>query len=137
MRTVIVLPTYNERENIEPFLRNLRDTVPDADVLVVDDNSPDGTGVIAEQLATELGRITIMHRAVKNGLGSAYRAGFARVLDQDYDVIVSMDSDFSHDAAVIPRMVELIENGADVVIGSRYTAGGGVTWTGGATCPGR
>jgi dolichol-phosphate mannosyltransferase len=127
MRTVIVLPTYNERENIEPFLRNLRDTVPDADVLVVDDNSPDGTGVIAEQLAGELGHITIMHRAVKNGLGSAYRAGFARVLDQDYDVIVSMDSDFSHDAAVIPRMVELVENGADVVIGSRYTAGGGVT----------
>jgi dolichol-phosphate mannosyltransferase len=127
MRTVIVLPTYNERENIEPFLRNLRETVPDADVLVVDDNSPDGTGVIAEQLAGELGHITIMHRAVKNGLGSAYRAGFARVLDQDYDVIVSMDSDFSHDAAVIPRMVELVENGADVVIGSRYTAGGGVT----------
>jgi dolichol-phosphate mannosyltransferase len=127
MRTVIVLPTYNECENIGPFLRNVRTTVPDTEVLVVDDNSPDGTGVVADRLAAELGHISVLHRASKEGLGSAYRAGFARVLDQDYDVIVSMDSDLSHDAAVIPTMVELLNNGADVVIGSRYTPGGGVT----------
>jgi dolichol-phosphate mannosyltransferase len=127
MRTVIVLPTYNECENIDPFLRNVRTTVPDAEVLVVDDSSPDGTGVVAERMAAELGQISVLHRASKEGLGSAYRAGFARVLDQDYDVIVSMDSDFSHDPAVIPTMVDLLDNGADLVIGSRYTPGGGVT----------
>jgi dolichol-phosphate mannosyltransferase len=127
MRTVVVLPTYNERENIEPMLRALRSSVSDADVLVVDDNSPDGTGVLAEQLTDELGRVSVMHRTAKNGLGSAYRAGFARVLDQDYDVVVTMDADFSHDPAVIPTMLALVANGADVVIGSRYTPGGGVT----------
>ena len=126
MRTVIVLPTYNERENVDAFLRKVRGTVKDAEILVVDDNSPDGTGAVAEVVAGELGNITVLHRVDKEGLGSAYRAGFAAVLDQDYDVIVSMDSDFSHDPAAIPGMRSLISDGADVVIGSRYTTGGGV-----------
>ncbi|MDQ3737976.1 MAG: polyprenol monophosphomannose synthase [Actinomycetota bacterium] len=126
MRTVIVLPTYNERENVGDFLRQVRSTVEDAEILVVDDNSPDGTGAIAEGVAEELGQITVLHRAVKDGLGSAYRAGFAAVLDQDHDVIVSMDADFSHDPAAISDMRRRIADGVDVVIGSRYMTGGGV-----------
>jgi len=126
MRTVIVLPTYNERENVAGFLRQVRSTVEDAEIVVVDDNSPDGTGDVAEAVAGELGNITVLHRAEKQGLGSAYRAGFAAVLDQDHDVIVSMDSDFSHDPAAIAAMRHLITHGADVVIGSRYVTGGGV-----------
>ncbi len=126
MRTVIVLPTYNERENIDAFLRQVRGIADDAEILVVDDNSPDGTGDVAEAVAGELGNITVLHRAHKQGLGSAYRAGFAAVLDQDHDVIVSMDSDLSHDPAAIAAMRHLITDGADVVIGSRYVTGGGV-----------
>ncbi|CAN5723550.1 polyprenol monophosphomannose synthase [soil metagenome] len=126
MRTAIVLPTFNERENVAGFLRQVRSTVEDAEIVVVDDNSPDGTGDVAEAVAGELGNITVLHRAEKQGLGSAYRAGFAAVLDQDHDVIVSMDSDFSHDPAAIAAMRHLITHGADVVIGSRYVTGGGV-----------
>lgn len=126
MRTVVVLPTYNEALNIEPFLRRVRDEARDADVLVVDDNSPDGTGDIAQRVADELGRISVLRRPVKDGLGSAYRAGFAHVLDLDYDVVVSMDSDFSHDPAVIDAMRAVLADGADVVVGSRYVPGGGV-----------
>lgn len=127
MRSIVVLPTYNERENIEPFLRALRDAGADIDVLVVDDDSPDGTADLAESLADELGGVEVMRRPGKDGLGSAYRAGFAQVLDADYDVIISMDADLSHDPAVIPTMLELIDDGADVVIGSRYVTGGGTT----------
>lgn len=121
----VVVPTYNERENIDPFLRAVRRAVPDADVLVVDDNSPDGTGAEAETLAAELGHIKVLHRPGKQGLGSAYRHGFQIALDEDYDVIVSMDVDFSHDPDVIPQLLARIDDGADVVIGSRYVTGGG------------
>jgi len=125
VRAVVVVPTFNERENIEPFLRAVRSAVPDADILVVDDNSPDGTGQLADTFAAELGHIKVLHRPGKQGLGSAYRHGFTVALDEDYDAIVSMDVDFSHDPAVIPSLLAGIEGGADAVVGSRYVAGGG------------
>ncbi len=124
MRCAVVVPTYNEIDNIDRFLRAVRSTVPEADIVVVDDNSPDGTGQAAEQAAAELGHVKVLHRAGKLGLGSAYRNGFAMALDENYDVIVSMDVDFSHDPAVIPRLLAEIESGADAVIGSRYVSGG-------------
>lgn len=127
MRTVIVLPTYNERENIAALLTAVRDVSTDLEVLVVDDNSPDGTAELARQLGQTLGGVTVYERDSKDGLGSAYRAGFRRVLDEGCDVVVSMDADQSHDPAVIPRMLELLEGGADAVIGSRYVTGGGTT----------
>lgn len=125
MRCVIVVPTFNERENIADLLRMLRSTIPDAQVFVIDDLSPDGTGALGEAVAAELGQITVVHRAGKPGLGAAYRHGFALAFEQGFDVIVSMDSDFSHDPSVIPTMLQLLTEGADVVIGSRYVAGGG------------
>ena len=130
MHAVIVLPTYNERDNIEPFLRAVR-AVGDVDVLVVDDNSPDGTADLARELGSELGGVEVLQREAKSGLGSAYRAGFDKVLgaggDTAYDVVISMDADLSHDPAVIPAMLALIDEGADTVIGSRYVRGGGTT----------
>jgi dolichol-phosphate mannosyltransferase len=129
VRTVVVLPTYNEAENIVGFLRAVRQAVPEADVLVVDDNSPDGTAGLAEETASELGRIKVLHRAGKQGLGAAYRHGFTTAFDEGYEAIVSMDSDFSHDPATIPAMLQLVADGADVVVGSRYVPGGStVDW---------
>jgi len=128
MRSVIVVPTYNEGENIEPFLRAVRKAAPSTDVLVVDDNSPDGTGALADSVANELGRIEVLHRPGKQGLGSAYREGFSRVLASDqYDVVISMDADFSHDPEQLSQFIQLVADGADVVIGSRYVPGGGTT----------
>lgn len=127
MRSVIVLPTYNERENIEVFLRSVRDTGAPVDVLVVDDASPDGTAAAARAVADELGGISVLDRTAKDGLGSAYRAGFDQVLSDGYDVIISMDADLSHDPAVIPEMLNLLDDGADAVVGSRYVRGGGTT----------
>lgn len=127
MRSVVVLPTYNEAENIGPFLRALREAAPTTDVLVVDDNSPDGTGRIADEVGAEVGGVEVLHRPGKDGLGSAYREGFARVLDAGYDVVVSMDADFSHDPQRIPEFLDAITEGADLVIGSRYVTGGGTT----------
>jgi dolichol-phosphate mannosyltransferase len=126
VRPIVVLPTYNERENIAPFLRALREA-SDIDVLVVDDGSPDGTADLARALAEELGGVRVLERASKDGLGSAYRAGFAQVLGEGYDVVVSMDADLSHDPAVVPEMLRLLDEGADAVIGSRYVTGGGTT----------
>ena len=129
MRAVVVLPTYNEAENIVAFLRALRAAVPEADVLVVDDNSPDGTAALAEEMAAELGRIKVLVRAGKQGLGAAYRHGFTTAFDEDYDTIISMDADFSHDPAAIPTMLQLVADSADAVIGSRYVPGGAtVDW---------
>ena len=125
MRCVVVVPTFNERENIADLLRTLRSTVPDAQLMVVDDLSPDGTGAVADGVAAELGQITVVHREGKPGLGAAYRHGFDLAFQQGFDAIVSMDSDFSHDPAVIPTMLRLLDEGADVVIGSRYVPGGG------------
>jgi len=125
VRCVVVVPTFNERENIADLLRTLRSTVPDAQLMVVDDLSPDGTGAVADGVAAELGQITVVHREGKPGLGAAYRHGFDLAFQQGFDAIVSMDSDFSHDPAVIPTMLRLLDEGADVVIGSRYVPGGG------------
>ena len=131
MRAVIVLPTYNERENIESFLRAVRAVDDNIGVLVVDDNSPDGTADIARKIGEELGGVEVLQRDAKYGLGSAYRTGFRQVLDSAdsdaYDVVVSMDADLSHDPAVIPQMLAQIDSGADAVIGSRYVRGGGTT----------
>ena len=129
VRAVVVLPTYNEAENIVAFLRALRAAVPEADVLVVDDNSPDGTAALAEEVAAELGRIKVLVRAGKQGLGAAYRHGFTTAFDEGYETIISMDADFSHDPAVIPTMLQLVSDRAEAVIGSRYVPGGAtVDW---------
>ena len=129
MRTLVVLPTYNEAGNIVDFVHAVRSAAPSADILVVDDNSPDGTGLLAEQLAAADSSVSVLHRTAKAGLGAAYRHGFSVAFERGYDVIVSMDSDFSHDPAVIPVMIARIEQGADVVVGSRYVHGGGtIDW---------
>jgi dolichol-phosphate mannosyltransferase len=124
-RTWLVLPTYNEAGNVEQLVRKALANLPQGSkVLVVDDNSPDGTGEIAERLSREL-PVEVLHRAGKEGLASAYIAGFEHVLGQGADLVLQMDSDFSHDPADLRRLVEASE-GADVVLGSRYIAGGGV-----------
>jgi len=129
MRVVVVLPTYNERENVQRLLSAVRDALPDADLLVVDDNSPDGTAILVEETAADLGQIKLLRRPGKQGLGSAYRQGFAVALDEGYDVVVSMDVDFSHDPAVLTDLLAVIDAGADAVIGSRYVPGGAtVDW---------
>ncbi len=134
MHTVVVVPTYQEAENIERFLSEVRRVMPDARIVIVDDNSPDGTGRLADAVAADDDQIHVIHRAAKQGLGSAYRNGFAEVLSTpryaDWtEVVVSMDCDFSHDPAAIAALVSRIEHGADVAIGSRYVPGGGaVNW---------
>lgn len=125
MHPVVVLPTRNEAGNIGAILRQLRDPSVAADVVVVDDDSSDGTADLAEAVAGELGGVSVIRRAGRRGLGSAYREGFARALIDGYETVISMDADRSHDPLVIPTMLALIADGADVVIGSRYVAGGG------------
>lgn len=124
MRTLVVLPTYQEAENIEAFLRRVREALPAVDVLVVDDNSPDGTGELADKVAADAGQIDVLHRPVKDGLGNAYREGFGAGLARHYEAIVQMDVDFSHDPAVVHALIARLEDGADVAIGSRYVPGG-------------
>lgn len=125
VRAVVISPTYNERENIEWFLRTVRSAAPDAHIMIVDDKSPDGTGEIADRVAAELGDVTVLHRAGKLGLGSAYRHAFRTAIDAGFDVIVTMDCDRSHDPAVIPTLIAEVQRGADLAIGSRYVPGGG------------
>jgi Glycosyltransferases involved in cell wall biogenesis len=117
-----VLPTYNERENVERMVRTLHGL--GVQVLVIDDNSPDGTGAIADALAAELEGVAVLHRPHKEGLGPAYIAGFRRALAEGADLILEMDCDFSHDPADVPRLLSAAEN-ADLVIASRYVEGGG------------
>lgn len=121
-----MLPTYNEAENIDDVLRKVREAVPEAGVLVVDDGSPDGTADLADALGEELGQITVMRRTEKNGLGAAYRAGFRWGLDEGYEALVEMDSDLSHDPAALPSILVALEHSADLVIGSRYVPGGSI-----------
>jgi dolichol-phosphate mannosyltransferase len=129
MRTLVVVPTYNEAENIGALLEAVRTTAPDVDVLVVDDASPDGTGKLAEDAGQRLGRIDVLHRDGKSGLGTAYRAGFAVGIERGYDLLVEMDADFSHDPAALPMLLEASED-ADVIIGSRYVPGAAIpNWT--------
>jgi dolichol-phosphate mannosyltransferase len=124
MRTLVVTPTYNEAVNIEEFLRRARVALPKADILVVDDGSPDGTAELAEKVGKELGQVDVLHRPTKQGLGEAYRAGFTVGIERGYELMVEIDADLSHDPAVLPRLVKEIEHGADLVIGSRYVPGG-------------
>ena len=124
LRPLIVLPTYNEAENIAEVLRRVRAAVPAAAILVVDDSSPDGTAGIARAMAAEVGAVDILSRPQKSGLGSAYRDGFKWGRERGFDVLVEMDSDFSHDPADLPRLLKGVDEGADLVIGSRYVPGG-------------
>jgi len=129
MRALVVLPTYNEIDNIERMLRAIRGVLPDEQLLVVDDGSPDGTADVAEQVGLELGNIEVLKRAGKSGLGSAYRAGFAWGLKRGFDVFVEIDCDFSHDPRELPKMLALAAN-HEVVIGSRYVPGGSIpSWS--------
>jgi dolichol-phosphate mannosyltransferase len=122
LRATVCLPTYNERENVERMVRALHGL--GVAVLVIDDNSPDGTGDIADRLAEELGGVAVLHRPRKEGLGPAYLAGFRRALDDGAELILEMDCDFSHDPADVLRLIAATEE-ADLVLGSRYVEGGG------------
>lgn len=124
-RVAVIIPTYNERENLEPIVRRVRSAVPGADLLIVDDNSPDGTGAAADELAAEDEHVHVLHRAAKAGLGSAYIAGFRWALDRGHDAIVEMDADGSHQPEELPRLLDGLAE-ADVVIGSRWVPGGKV-----------
>jgi dolichol-phosphate mannosyltransferase len=125
-RVLVCIPTYNERENLPVVVHRVRDAVPEADVLVLDDNSPDGTGKVADELADADPRVHVVHRAGKEGLGRAYLAGFAWALERDYDAVVEMDADGSHQPEQLPSLLAAIDQGADLVIGSRWTRGGSV-----------
>ncbi len=121
----VIIPTYNERENLEAIVGRVRASVPEADVLVVDDNSPDGTGELADKLATGDSHVHVLHRTGKNGLGAAYIAGFGWALDQGYGAMVEMDADGSHQPEQLPDLLSALAH-ADLVIGSRYVPGGKV-----------
>ncbi|HAM27182.1 MAG TPA: dolichol-phosphate mannosyltransferase [Microbacteriaceae bacterium] len=124
--TLVILPTYNEIESLASVIGRIRQSVPLADVLIVDDSSPDGTGELAEKLAAEDPGLSVLHRTAKEGLGRAYLAGFDFALEQDYLYVVEIDADGSHDPAELPAMIELARAGADLVIGSRWVPGGSV-----------
>jgi dolichol-phosphate mannosyltransferase len=123
-RVWVVLPTYNERENLGLIVPRIRAAIPDATILVVDDGSPDGTGELADQMAAADPRVRVLHRTAKQGLAKAYAAGFDVVLDGGAQQVIQMDADGSHDPSVLPRFLELLDGGADLVLGSRYVSGG-------------
>jgi len=126
MRPLVVIPTYNESENIERMLHRIHECLPGAGVLVVDDGSPDGTADIVKRVAAELSDVHLLARASKSGLGSAYRAGFAWGLERGFDACIEIDADFSHDPAALPTLVAPLDEGFDVAIGSRYVEGGSI-----------
>jgi dolichol-phosphate mannosyltransferase len=125
VRVLVVLPTYNELANIDPVCRAVLAAAPQVDILVVDDGSPDGTADAAQRLAGELGRIEVLRRDHKQGLGQAYLAGFAWGLERGYDALIEMDADLSHDPATLPVLIAALDR-ADLVIGSRYIPGGSI-----------
>ncbi|HKB30515.1 MAG TPA: polyprenol monophosphomannose synthase [Streptosporangiaceae bacterium] len=125
-RVVVIIPTYNERDNLRPITARVRSAVPSADVLVVDDSSPDGTGEAADELAAADDQLHVLHRGVKAGLGAAYIAGFQWALDRGYDAMVEMDADGSHQPEELPRLLAALDD-ADAVIGARWVPGGRVT----------
>ncbi|WP_165065627.1 polyprenol monophosphomannose synthase [Marisediminicola senii] len=127
---LVVIPTYDEIDALGSIVTRIRAALPGADVLVVDDSSPDGTGALADELASADPAISVLHRPAKSGLGAAYVAGFGSAIDLGYRFVVAIDADGSHDPAELPAMVALAENGADLVIGSRWVPGGSaVDWT--------
>lgn len=123
MKTLIVIPTYNESENLTGIVETVYAHLDNVDVLIVDDASPDGTGELADALARDNPRIKVTHRIGKLGLGTAYIEGFRRALEEDYDKIIEMDADFSHDPADLPRLIKMLDH-YDCVVGSRYIPGG-------------
>jgi dolichol-phosphate mannosyltransferase len=125
-RSLIVTPTYNERENLPLFVQAVQEVVPAAHILIVDDNSPDGTGQLADELAAKDERLRVLHRPGKMGLGTAYVEAFSKTLDQGYTHFFEMDTDMSHDPGYLPDFYRAFEQGADVVAGSRNIPGGGV-----------
>ena len=128
MNVAVCLPTYNERDNLEPLVGRVLEVLPEARLYVIDDASPDGTGQVADRLAAADVRIAVLHRPGKAGLGPAYVAGFRRALADGAEIVFEMDADFSHDPAAIPFLIDALAD-ADVVIGSRYVAGGRIeTW---------
>jgi dolichol-phosphate mannosyltransferase len=127
MRATVCLPTYNELENLEAMIRALGEVLRDGDrVLVIDDGSPDGTGELADRLAAAHDWVSVLHRTTKEGLGPAYLAGFRRALDDGAELVLEMDCDFSHDPKDVPRLIAAAEEGADLVLGSRYVRGGSI-----------
>src|SRR5262249_2466271 len=124
VKSLIVIPTYNERENIASLLHDVLQCVPTTDVLVIDDNSPDGTGELVDELASRDPRIHTLHRPGKQGLGTAYVRGFQYAIEHDYELVFEMDADYSHDPKYLPNFLHAAER-ADLVIGSRYVKGGG------------
>jgi dolichol-phosphate mannosyltransferase len=130
-RAVVCVPTFDERDNLEPLVRALGDVLDTSRdrVLVIDDGSPDGTGEIADRLATELPWLGVLHRTRKEGIGRAYLAGFRQALESDAQLVLEMDCDFSHDPADVVRLISACEDGADLALGSRWVDGGGtVNW---------
>jgi len=125
-QVLVIIPTYQERENVSPIVARVRSAVPEADILIADDNSPDGTGKIADELAAKDDHVQVLHRPAKNGLGAAYVAGFAVALAAGYDVIVEMDADGSHQPEQLPSLLSALAT-ADVVLGSRWVEGGQVS----------
>lgn len=130
MGRLVILPTYNEADNIAGVIRAVRRVDPEIHVLVVDDSSPDGTAQIVASVAAEVARVDLLNRPGKQGLGSAYRAGFGWGLERGFDILIEMDSDFSHDPDDLSRLIRAIEEGADLAVGSRYVPGGSIPdWT--------
>ena len=127
MRAVVIIPTYNEAENIERFLTQVRRDAPNTDILVVDDNSPDGTAQIAETVAQQLGSIKVLNQTGKRGYAAASREAMQSALNAGYEIIATIDADFSHDPLVLEQLTAQVANGSTLVIGSRYVAGGKVT----------
>jgi dolichol-phosphate mannosyltransferase len=125
LRTLIAIPTYNERESVVAIVEAVRAAVPDATVMVVDDSSPDGTGTLADELAARDPQVRVLHRPGKEGLGAAYLQLFGLALAEGWERIVQMDADFSHDPKDVPRLLAALESGADLAVGSRYVSGGG------------
>ncbi len=123
MKTLIIIPTYNERDNLRPLLEEICSYAPETDILIVDDNSPDGTGDLADEIHQQHAQVHVLHRTGKQGLGTAYVAGFKYAIEHGYDAAFEMDADFSHDPRYLPDFLNAIEH-ADVVIGSRYIPGG-------------
>ncbi len=126
-RALIVVPTYNERDTVREVAREFLRPLPDGNILFVDDNSPDGTGAICDELAASDARIHVLHRPGKAGLGAAYIAGFRWGMERGYDYVFEMDADFSHNPVYLPEMLAMARAGTDMVVGSRYVAGGGTS----------
>jgi dolichol-phosphate mannosyltransferase len=124
VRVAVVVPTYNEAGSIVEVCERIRESLPEAEIVVVDDASPDGTAELARAAGDRVGRVVVLERDSKDGLGAAYRAGFALAIERGADVCVQLDADLSHDPAVLPALVSNVEHGADLAIGSRYVPGG-------------